>query len=243
VRAEIVIIVWPNGEEDKFKLLWRSPDGRQIANRDACYELRSFNCQVATDNEALRTSLPAKIETGWIKNPDWQPLATQDVFTALERGYPPEQGINPGHQNLVIEPGVLPAGTTPETATQIWTRDLTLFEILNESLGPQCDNPEQFSYRRLTPVVRIFQATFGNGTVLYLKDVVKILLPSAAQLPPWPEYFNNRAEAAEYAGVTERTIANWMRDGLLKAKHLSGRIIRIDRSDLDETVHKCKRKS
>jgi excisionase family DNA binding protein len=53
-----------------------------------------------------------------------------------------------------------------------------------------------------------------------------------------PDWFTSRKEAAEYAGVTERTIRNWIRDAWLNGVEKKGRKIRISRAELD----KCRKR-
>lgn len=43
----------------------------------------------------------------------------------------------------------------------------------------------------------------------------------------------NRAQAAEYKGVSERTIDRWIRRGILPARRVGTNRIRIRRADLD----------
>lgn len=44
----------------------------------------------------------------------------------------------------------------------------------------------------------------------------------------------NQAESAQYLGVTDRTIRNYVARGVLPARRVRGsRLIRIDRADLD----------
>lgn len=47
----------------------------------------------------------------------------------------------------------------------------------------------------------------------------------------------SQAEAAEYLGVTDRSVRNYISRGLLPARRVRGsRLIRIDRGDLDELL-------
>jgi excisionase family DNA binding protein len=47
----------------------------------------------------------------------------------------------------------------------------------------------------------------------------------------------NQAEAAEYLGVTDRTIRNYIRTGALTGRRLPGsRLIRLDRHELDAAL-------
>lgn len=47
----------------------------------------------------------------------------------------------------------------------------------------------------------------------------------------------NQAEAAEYLGVTTRTIRNYIRTGALTGRQLPGsRLIRLDRHELDAAL-------
>lgn len=43
----------------------------------------------------------------------------------------------------------------------------------------------------------------------------------------------SQQSAAEYLGVTERTIRNYVSRGQLRAYRVGGRVVRIDRADLD----------
>jgi excisionase family DNA binding protein len=47
----------------------------------------------------------------------------------------------------------------------------------------------------------------------------------------------SQQEAADYLGVTDRTIRNYIRSGALKGRRLPGsRLIRLDRDDLDAAL-------
>lgn len=47
----------------------------------------------------------------------------------------------------------------------------------------------------------------------------------------------SQAEAAEYLGVTDRTVRNYIRSGALKGRRLPGsRLIRIDRDEIDSAL-------
>lgn len=47
----------------------------------------------------------------------------------------------------------------------------------------------------------------------------------------------DQAEAAEYLGVTDRTIRNYIARGVLPGRRIRGsRLIRIDREDLDQLL-------
>lgn len=49
-----------------------------------------------------------------------------------------------------------------------------------------------------------------------------------------PDVLMSQAQAAEYLGVTERTVRNYTSRGVLPARRIRGsRLIRIRRSDLD----------
>lgn len=49
-----------------------------------------------------------------------------------------------------------------------------------------------------------------------------------------PRRWFSQQEAAEYLGVTDRTVRNYVARGLLPAHRVTGsRLIRIDRADLD----------
>jgi excisionase family DNA binding protein len=52
-----------------------------------------------------------------------------------------------------------------------------------------------------------------------------------------PEFFASLDKAAQYAGVTKRTLSNWKKCGWLKVEQI-GRKIRIARAD----VEKCSRR-
>lgn len=54
---------------------------------------------------------------------------------------------------------------------------------------------------------------------------------------PRPRRWLSQAEAAEYIGVTDRTIRNYIARGTLKAHRIRGaRFIRIDREELDSLL-------
>lgn len=54
--------------------------------------------------------------------------------------------------------------------------------------------------------------------------------------PPLKRWLN-QAEAAEYLGVTDRTIRNYIRTGALTGRRLPGsRLIRLDRHELDAAL-------
>ncbi|PWU10696.1 MAG: hypothetical protein C5B50_24935 [Verrucomicrobia bacterium] len=69
--------------------------------------------------------------------------------------------------------------------------------------------------------------------------------PPPAPPPPKPEsppeYFTSRDEAAKYAGITTRTLRNWIACDWLKAEQ-NGRKFRVARSDLDKCKQNSKRK-
>lgn len=49
-----------------------------------------------------------------------------------------------------------------------------------------------------------------------------------------PRRWLSQAEAADYLGVTDRTIRNYIRRGTLKGHRVRGsRLVRIDRAELD----------
>lgn len=52
-----------------------------------------------------------------------------------------------------------------------------------------------------------------------------------------PKRWLSQAEAAEYIGVTDRTIRNYIRTGALTGRRLPGsRLIRLDRQELDSAL-------
>ena len=52
-----------------------------------------------------------------------------------------------------------------------------------------------------------------------------------------PKQWRNQAQSAEYLGVTDRTIRNYIARGLLPARRIRGsRAIRIDQDDLDRLL-------
>ncbi|HTX55285.1 MAG TPA: helix-turn-helix domain-containing protein [Candidatus Baltobacteraceae bacterium] len=51
-----------------------------------------------------------------------------------------------------------------------------------------------------------------------------------------PDRLVSIAEAAEYLGVSERTVRNMMHDGRLKGHRLGGRVVRIRLSDIDAAL-------
>jgi len=59
---------------------------------------------------------------------------------------------------------------------------------------------------------------------------------STATLPDSRRWLS-QAEAAEYLGVTDRTIRNYIRSGVLTGRRLPGsRLIRLDRLELDAAL-------
>lgn len=59
------------------------------------------------------------------------------------------------------------------------------------------------------------------------------MTPVAQALSPW----RSQAEAAEYLGVTTRTIRSYIARGDLKAGRVRGsRVVRIRQSDLDDLI-------
>lgn len=51
------------------------------------------------------------------------------------------------------------------------------------------------------------------------------------------EYLLNQSQAADYLGVTQRTIRSYIRRGTLAASRIHGsRLVRIKRSDLDNLL-------
>lgn len=59
---------------------------------------------------------------------------------------------------------------------------------------------------------------------------------SAPASPPLKRWLN-QAEAAEYLGVTDRTIRSYIRRGSLTGRRLPGsRLIRLDRLELDAAL-------
>lgn len=48
----------------------------------------------------------------------------------------------------------------------------------------------------------------------------------------------SQAQAAEYLGVTDRTIRNYVSRGVLPAYRVGGRVVRIDRGDLDAMLRR-----
>jgi excisionase family DNA binding protein len=56
-------------------------------------------------------------------------------------------------------------------------------------------------------------------------------VPKTAPLPR--HRLVSQQDAAEYLGVTERTIRNYVSRGELRAYRLSGRLVRINLGDLD----------
>jgi excisionase family DNA binding protein len=52
-----------------------------------------------------------------------------------------------------------------------------------------------------------------------------------------PDYFTSTKAAADYAGITERTIFNWKNRGWLKVEQV-GKKIRIAKSELDKCINR-----
>jgi excisionase family DNA binding protein len=57
---------------------------------------------------------------------------------------------------------------------------------------------------------------------------------STAALPK--RHLLSQQAAAEYLGVTERTIRNYVSRGQLRAYRVGGRLVRVDQADLDELL-------
>ncbi len=86
----------------------------------------------------------------------------------------------------------------------------------------------------------------AGGGPLSIKRYLPVFLTrcdflATSQSPPapiatFPDYFTSYADAAKYAGVTARTIQNWIRDEWLKGVEKKGRKIRIARADLDKCM-------
>lgn len=54
---------------------------------------------------------------------------------------------------------------------------------------------------------------------------------------PAPRRWLSQQEAADYYGVTDRTIRNYIRTGALKGRRLPGsRLVRLDRQELDAAL-------
>jgi excisionase family DNA binding protein len=58
--------------------------------------------------------------------------------------------------------------------------------------------------------------------------------------PPAFRRWLSQQEAADYLGVTDRTIRNYVRTGSLRARRLPGsRLMRLDRLEIDSTLDKA----
>jgi len=58
-----------------------------------------------------------------------------------------------------------------------------------------------------------------------------------SQTPTIPRRWLSQAEAAEYLGVTDRTVRNYISRGQLPGHRVRGsRLVRIDRGDIDKLL-------
>jgi excisionase family DNA binding protein len=61
--------------------------------------------------------------------------------------------------------------------------------------------------------------------------------PLTQPQPPALRRWLSQAEAADYLGVTDRSIRNYIRSGAINGRRLPGsRLIRIDRLELDKAL-------
>lgn len=59
---------------------------------------------------------------------------------------------------------------------------------------------------------------------------------STATLPRASRTLISQAQAAEYLGVTERTIRNYVSRGMLRGYRVGGRLVRIDQADVEQLL-------
>jgi hypothetical protein len=262
VIAGPIAIVSLHGTD--FEVIRTSPDHRQIASREKCYELVSFRCHEQQDSETLSTSIPQAIDKCWIRNDLWQPdehelravESLRDEHDDQPLPLESELPIPAESKGLPIEPEAsertifsriqTPKELKPQDVSANFCHSFSVREscrqILEEELGTVRDDGF-FCYRRTSPGVMAFRATFATGRILFFKNLREREMPvisfPATPLPatPLPHYFTSLKDAAKYAAVDVRTIKNWKKDGYLKVEQ-TGRKIRIASTELD----KCKRK-
>ena len=59
---------------------------------------------------------------------------------------------------------------------------------------------------------------------------------SSKTLPPIRRRLISQNEAAEYLGVTDRTVRNYISRGMLRGYKVGGRLVRVDLDDLDSLL-------
>lgn len=52
------------------------------------------------------------------------------------------------------------------------------------------------------------------------------------------KWLNGLKKAAEYCGVSVRTIRGWVKNGDLKVNKVSKKMILVERSEIDECIHR-----
>ena len=67
-------------------------------------------------------------------------------------------------------------------------------------------------------------------------------MKAAKARPERPAFYLSPPQAAEYMGVSRRTLDRWSKSGLLSRVRIGGRLIRFRRPDLDAMMnaHLCR---
>lgn len=74
-------------------------------------------------------------------------------------------------------------------------------------------------------------------TLILVVLVVAVVADTIARGSATPRRWLDQAEAADYIGVTDRTIRSYIARGVLPARRIRGsRLIRIDVADLDKLL-------
>jgi hypothetical protein len=258
VIAGPIVTISLHGED--FEVIWMSPDHRQFDSSQQHLELISFKCLADKDSAVLAESLPKAIDKCWIRNEVWQPgpieleravekwqdehrnddqplddlplpLESEVLLPAELQGLPMEPETSETAIASMIQKHA--KELNPEDVSANFCHSFSVREacrlILEEQLGPI----RGFTYQRSSPGIIALRATFENGSILFFKD----LREREMQTTPLPDYFTSFEGAAQYAGVSSRTIKNWKNRNWLKVEQ-EGRKIRIARSELDKCIRK-----